>query len=112
MPPHCSTTSVCGEDAPTRALACARPRRAAARIGEAECARLQMTPAHKTKLLASARRPASGCSSAAAQCPARTAAAAAAARGEEEAVDAAAAQIHYDAETGECFDEAGMMDME
>ena len=50
----------------------------AARIGEAECARLQMTPAHKTKLLASARRLGERLQQRAAQCPARTAAAAAA----------------------------------
>ena len=83
----------------------------AARIGEAECARLQMTPAHKTKLLASARRLGERLQQRGRAVPGSHGGGGGGGKGEEE-VYAAAAQIHYDAETGECFDEAGMMDME
>ena len=72
----------------------------AAAIGDTECARLQTTPAHKTKLLASAARLATRLKERGRALPGAGAAA-----GE---VYASAAQLHYDAETGTFWDEGGL----
>jgi hypothetical protein len=92
---------VCG-DARVR-IPCARVpcrRLPSRRSSDAECDRLQATPAHRTKLLASAARLASRLRERGRALPKSG--------GGGGEVYAAAAQLHYDADSGTFWDEGGM----